>query len=154
MVTNDYIARLRKLMEREHQRDREALDRLENLVSGGGSVVRVASLQARLRGKQQTGDADKLNSSSMERPLIEEVESIFLDHRNKTWKPRTIIRELRNRGVPLRSKTPQTSISMVLKKLLDRDRIRLVMRGSGRMPSVYEYKPVQPAEADTEEDGT
>jgi hypothetical protein len=58
--------------------------------------------------------------------------------------------ELIGSGFDLKAKNPIATIGVALKKLSDRGKVGVVVRGSGREPNIYQWRSAKAA-ADTEE---
>jgi hypothetical protein len=137
MLTESQIQEIRSRMQEEHRRDIEALERL----------MRFLPVSAQPNGKQAFPPAAD-NGMAPEDSVLGGIERILRDHANRTWTSQQIRAELERRGFGLKAKNPMATISVALKKLEDRDKATVVMRGSGREPNRYQWKKVSSSEAE------
>jgi hypothetical protein len=145
-------------MEEEHQKDREAFERLlrflpddeEEEVEGVG--VRAdsesdeetaehveAMLDLARRGRMARARAQTRDFHPSEKSILSQIESIMRDNSDRTWNVRQLVGELSSQGVALVAARPETTVSVALKKLHDRGKITLVAPGTGRKPHTYQW---------------
>jgi hypothetical protein len=143
MLTVNQLAEIEKAMEEEHRQDREALQRLKRFLKNGANGRSGAS--PRLIDTHQYDDGDG-NAQT----IIGTVDSAMQADHNRKWTVPLMLAYLRDSNFPLAAQKPEATLGLIFKKLQRRGRIRLVKRGSGRLPNVY--KAVQPTAQEGESD--
>ncbi len=116
-------------MEREHKLNMEALARVRKFMGEEGetSVPREA-LHFRESIHVALGDATTLGN----------IQNLFSTHPERTFNAQQIKAALAGLGIELKAKNPIATISVSLKKLVDRGKVTVVRRGSGRDPHLYQ----------------
>jgi hypothetical protein len=147
MLDRAQLEEIRTAMETEHQRDREALERLMRFLPPNGVSPHF---------EVRTGSAAATTYGPSERPvsILGGIEWILESNPNRTWTVRKIHDELLKRGYSLEAKNPIATIGVAVKKLCDRDRVKVLRRGSGREPSIYQFLQKEPALAEEAEETT
>ena len=148
MLTREQLDSIRQSMEREHQLDLAALQRLMRFIDPAQNPAAPPTSAA----EAIAVDGHRIYAL---RPttltVIAGLESIFRDHPEETWTAQKLRDELTRRGFDLQAKNPIATIGVALKKLVDRSRISVVCRGAGREPNIYQLVRKQPAELSPEE---
>lgn len=151
-------------MEEEHQKDREAFDRLLRFLPDDEEEA--ADGEATADSEVESEDSDesamvpyisarRLRSRrSQGQSLLHAIESVMRDDRDRTWNVRQLIESLESRGRKLTALRPESTVSVALKKLSDRGKITLVALGSGRKPHTYQWSQRRlPVDGNSEEEG-
>lgn len=68
------------------------------------------------------------------------MERILWQHAHRTWTIQQVKSEMESRGYVFMAEDPIASMGVAMKKLVDRDKVTVVMRGSGRTPNIYQWK--------------
>src|SRR5437016_459404 len=124
MLNRAQLEEIRTAMETEHQRDRDALERLMRFLPTNGASPQFEA---------HAGSAATTTYGPSERPvsILGGIEWILESHPTRTWTVRKIHDELLKRGYRLEAKNPIATIGVAIKKLCDRNHVGVVRRGSG-----------------------
>ena len=130
MLTRSQLDEIRARMEEEHRRDREALDRMMRFLPQNGTPANPIPIE--------TGaDADAPLS------IMDGIEMLLHQNMGQTWTVQKLRTELVKKGYALKAKNPLATISVAMKKLCDRGKVKVIRRGSGREPNVYQWNTPQ-----------
>lgn len=81
-----------------------------------------------------------LNSFAPAHSMLGMMERILWQHAHRTWTIQQVKSEMESRGYVFMAEDPIASMGVAMKKLVDRDKVTVVMRGSGRTPNIYQWK--------------
>jgi hypothetical protein len=131
----------RSLLE-EHRKDLEALERLKRFLPKSGAVDVKAT-------EPESGEDDAGPSAGD--TIIGKVQEVVFSDYSRRWTVPVVMAELRRQNFPMTAKKPDRTVGLILSKLYARGVLRLVRRGSGRIPNVYRTVAQAPAqEGDSE----
>ena len=140
MLTKQELDLIRVRMEEEHTKDMEALERIMRFLPVSDSVIN-QPLKPSLVPELTVNTDPNVNAlASGSHSVLGGIEKILSDHYNRTWTSQQIKTELETRGVDLLAKNPMATVSVTLKKLLDRQKIKVVRLGAGREPHIYQWR--------------
>jgi hypothetical protein len=134
-LTQEQLADMRSRIESEYRKDMEALQRLARFLPGGPPVAAAAATPA-IRAASEAEEES-------EETQIDVMLAILTKNFGRTYTVREVYDELRRQRVAMNSDEAQalrtTGNAMI--RLAKRRRIRVVRRGKGRQPTVYQGVP-------------
>jgi tryptophan 2,3-dioxygenase len=120
---------LRRRLREEFERDMAAVERVEALLSRNGSATAPAATES-----EDSRDNDESQDGET---LIAAVERVFASDPKRTWTIAKLEKHLLDSRFPLVAKNPRPSISVAVRKLITRGRVKLFKRGAGVNPHSY-----------------
>ena len=140
MFSPEELEAIRANMEEEHRKNMDALDRVMRF-SFPNAVPRAISqlpliLPAEKMDRAAPNHADSTNAPS----IIDAIRLVFIENPSRMFTTKLMMEELKQRRVELKAQSPLVTISVALKKLVDRDVIYIVRRGNGKDPHWYQLQ--------------
>ena len=139
MLDAKQLASIEATMEEEHKKDREALQRLKRFlpnVNGHSSGFRETTGQVKLPVHVLVPVVND-DDDAVTGTIIGKVESILMADPTEKWTVPRMLSFLRESGFQLEAQKPERTIGLVFRKLMKRGKVRLLKKGSGRIPNVY-----------------
>ena|SRR5581483_3604064 len=131
-LTPEQLSAVERQMEEEYRKDREALARLKRF-------LKVDAPSENIDGNQSNDSTDV--SDAAVPTIIGKVEEIMTADITRKWTVPTMLAHLRHEKFPLTAQKPEATLGQVFAKLQRRGVIRIVRRGSGRIPNVFKAVP-------------
>jgi hypothetical protein len=145
MHTFDQIAAMEKNMLEEHRKDREALERLKRFLPKDGDNPKTGETVQ----SPDPAPLLQLDEGLAPNTIIGKVESVMIADTTRRWTIQLMLQQLKHDNFPLAAQKPESTLGLVFAKLHRRKRIKLVRRGGGRTPNVYQgILPIQEGDSD------
>jgi len=135
------VATLKEALRAEYEKDMEAIERVEILLAR--RAVPDASA-----GGLPTNTEDESAVDGDESTLIDAVERAFIRFPQKRWTVGDLENQLQADGFQFKAIKPRSSIHTSLTRLEESSVIRIVKRGKGRKPNIYQYQSPPPQSAE------
>ena len=126
MVTEKELSEIERRMEEEHRKDREALQRLKRFLHQGTAPAPIEHV-----------DAEYIDVEDKAQTIIGKVEDVFASDIAKRWTIHNMVVFLKSQKFPLVAQKPDATMGLIFSKLQKRGKIRIVRKGSGRLPNIY-----------------
>jgi len=134
MFTPDQLKQVRAKMEEEHRRDIEALERVARFLPGSPRPVPDPP--------ERPASTPEPSSFAPADSTLGMMERLLWRYPSRTWTIQQLKSEMEKQGYTFKAQQPIASMGVAIKKLSDRGKVTVVMRGSGRVPNVYQWKVV------------
>ena len=139
MLTRQSIDDYEKRIEDNYRREKELIERMRALLEeseSGGSVLALPGIPRRSEATKST--LPPLEENATATNLSKKIEEICFEYRDEMWSMRRMLAYLRQIGFSLGDK-PEGSISAAMGKLAARGKLKVVKRGSGSAPNIYQW---------------
>ena len=137
-------------LEADLRRDLEAIERVRKILAlKNGSVIRATENRTDLPKALTIEVSDGLNLSDnaaldvSPTSLRDTIEYIINANANERWTVQKMLKHLIESGFELKAKEPIYSVGQAMKKIADKERIRVIHRGVGSRPSIYQGKELK-----------
>jgi hypothetical protein len=140
MLTESEIEAIRSNMLDEHKRDLEAfeaLKRLSRFLPNSGNTLSRPVGSTRVDHIRSTQEPSSMAPADS---MLGKMERILWGNPSRTWTIQAIKAEMEKDGYRFLATQPIASMGVAMKKLVDRGKVDVVMRGSGRTPNIYQWK--------------
>ena len=84
--------------------------------------------------------------------MLGRLERVLWKGSNRTWTIQQAKHVMELEGYRFLAQEPIASLGVAMKKLVDRGKVSVIMRGSGRAPNVYQWASTKPREEGPAED--
>lgn len=120
---------LKEALKAEYEKDMAAIERVEKMLGRRGNP----GIPIEPSREPQESDS--------ETTLIDRVKEMFVRSPEKRWTVGALEDQMRADGFHFDAVKPRSSIHTCLTRLEERSMVRIVKRGRGRKPSIYQYQP-------------
>jgi hypothetical protein len=135
------VAALEKRISEEYKKKLEAIRLVQEMLSEQSvqsPEISAPSAQKAIPSLAINAGEDKYEEGE-EISVIGAIRSLFAADEHKSWTVSTIETALRESKVPVKAKNPKTTINTSIMKLCKKGFIRVVRKGSGRIPNRYRF---------------